>query len=230
MSIFTSTAVTSSQSPSNFEDWVVFTATVTAASSMVPGPTGSVNFYDGGNLFGNVTLMGLTGNKGQAQIQIASLTAGIHSITAVYSGDSNFTGSTSPAFSQQVNTVSIVGGTIPGLALTASYSPMGDSSLPPQATFFIVPSSALAGQTVNLVWDTANVAYVRITGDNHVDYQTPPPPGSVSGFDTGFVNASGTGVYVVGNGFTASITLTLTAYNSSFVSLGLTSSATLTIT
>lgn len=117
-----------------------------------------------------------------------------------------------------------------GFSLTASYSPTGDALLAPQASFVAVPSLAAPSQTVNLVYTTLNVAYVRITGNNFVDYQTPPTPGSVSGFDTGFISTSGSGLYTLAHGFTATILLTLTAYDSSFVPLGLTPTVTIMVT
>jgi len=117
-----------------------------------------------------------------------------------------------------------------GFALIASYSTSGDALLAPQASFVAVPSLASSGEPINLVYTTLNVAYVRITGNNHIDYQTPPTPGSVSGFDTGFISSSGSGLYTLPAGFTATILLTLTAYNSSFVSLGLTPTATIMVT
>lgn len=117
-----------------------------------------------------------------------------------------------------------------GFSLIASYSSSGDALLPPQASIVAVPSLAAPGQTINLVFTTLNVSFVRITGNNHVDYQTPPPPGSLTGFDTGFLNASGSGLYTIPAGFTVGILLTLTAYDSTHTSLGLTPTVTISIT
>ena len=49
--------------------------------------------------------MGGVDGSGQATFNTSSLALGGHSITAVYSGDSNFTGSTSTALSQTVVSV-----------------------------------------------------------------------------------------------------------------------------
>jgi hypothetical protein len=117
-----------------------------------------------------------------------------------------------------------------GFALTASFSPTGDALLPPQASFVAVPTLVTPHQPLTLVFTTLNVAYVRITGNNLVDYQHPPTPGSLTGFDTGFISTSGTGLYPISAGFTATILLTLTAYDSSFVSLGLTPTQTIMVT
>ena len=73
--------VTSSLNPSVYGQAVSFTATVTGAS-----PTGSVQFNIDSSAFGSpVTLASGTATSGT----IATLTAGPHTVTAVYSGDTN---------------------------------------------------------------------------------------------------------------------------------------------
>jgi hypothetical protein len=92
----TTTAVVSSVNPSTVGQSVTFTATVTGSS-----PTGSVQFKDGASNLGvPVTLSG-----GSAALTTAALTAGTHSITAVYGGDANNLGSTSPVLSQGVGSL-----------------------------------------------------------------------------------------------------------------------------
>jgi hypothetical protein len=54
---------------------------------------------DGATELGTGTL----NSSKKATLAIASLAEGTHSITAVYSGDSNFDGNTSAALSQKVN-------------------------------------------------------------------------------------------------------------------------------
>jgi len=90
----TTTSLTSSLNPSTSGQSVTFTATVTGSS-----PTGTVQFKDGvSNLGSAVPLAG-----GTASFTTSSLTSGGHSITAVYSGDSNNTTSTSAPLAQTVN-------------------------------------------------------------------------------------------------------------------------------
>jgi hypothetical protein len=94
----TTTTLLSSLNPSNVGDNVIFTATVNGT-----GPTGKVNFTDGGNaLCSNVSLTG-GGNSPTAQCGTAALSAGLHSIVASYSGDANNAASQSTALQQQVN-------------------------------------------------------------------------------------------------------------------------------
>jgi autotransporter-associated beta strand protein len=93
----TSTALSSSANPSVFGQSATFTATVTSGSAGTP--TGSVTFYDGGISLGTTTLNG----SAIASLSVSTLNVGSHSITAVYSGDSDFTTSTSSATNQTVN-------------------------------------------------------------------------------------------------------------------------------
>ena len=92
----TSTVVTSGSSSSIYGQSVTFTATVTPASGS--RPTGRVQFQiDGGNVGSPVTLSG-----GAATYSISTLAVGSHSVVAVYSGDGNFSGSSSPTLPQTV--------------------------------------------------------------------------------------------------------------------------------
>jgi hypothetical protein len=120
---------------------------------------------------------------------------------------------------------------LPGFALIASYSSQGDAALAPQATLYAVPANTHAHVPINLLWDTLNVSFVGISGNNGVDYQSPPPPGSFAGFNTGLLSTTGSGLYIVNQGFTATITLTLQAYDAlQNPILGLTSTVVITIT
>jgi uncharacterized repeat protein (TIGR01451 family) len=96
----TTTAVTSSVHPSNLNQSVTFTATVTSAAGT---PTGTVQFKDNGTDLGSpVALNG----SGVATFSTSTLVAGVHVISALYSGDANFLTSTGTlAVSQQVGSV-----------------------------------------------------------------------------------------------------------------------------
>src|SRR5205807_1006948 len=88
----TTTAVVSSANPSLSGQSVTFTATVTPGTA-----TGAVTFFDGGNNIGGGVLSG-----GVATLSTSSLVLGNHTITAVYAGDANDLGSTSPVLVQAV--------------------------------------------------------------------------------------------------------------------------------
>ena len=140
---------------------VTFTA---AIASAIGTPTGSVSFFDGTTLLGAGNLL-----NGSATFTTASLAAGTHAVTAVYSGDANFASITSTPVAEVVQdftlgiassggsggatqTVSPGGtaayplvlgptvGTIFPSAITLSVS-----GLPPGATATIMPQTIPAG-------------------------------------------------------------------------------------
>jgi len=87
----TATTVLSSVNPSDLGQNVSFTATVTGGFGT---PTGVIQFTDGaGNLGSPVTCVASGANTCTAHVSTATLTSGTHSISATYSGDSTFLGS-----------------------------------------------------------------------------------------------------------------------------------------
>jgi hypothetical protein len=104
----TTTTVTSSTNPSGYGTSVTFTANVARASGGGT-PSGTVTFKDGAATLGTGTLANCTPNVAGNQCATFTnsaapwLSATTHSITAVYGGDSNFSGSTSSTLSQVVN-------------------------------------------------------------------------------------------------------------------------------
>jgi len=92
----TSVTLTSSANPSASGSLVTFTATVSPSTA-----TGTVTFIDGSTTLGPATISG-----GVATYGTSALSAGSHSITAAYGGDSNDSGSTSSVFSQTVQSSS----------------------------------------------------------------------------------------------------------------------------
>jgi probable HAF family extracellular repeat protein len=90
------TTLKSSLNPSTFGQSVTLTATV---SGQLGGlATGMVTLRNGSTSLGSATLSG-----GSAVLATTALPVGTDSITAVYSGDTNFYGSTSNTLSQVVN-------------------------------------------------------------------------------------------------------------------------------
>lgn len=95
-SLPTSTVLGSSQNPLNAGQSVTFTAIVSGTS-----PTGSVDFQDGAVTMGCDTQT-VDPTSGVATCTTSSLTAGSHSITATYGGDTNNQGSGSSTVTQIV--------------------------------------------------------------------------------------------------------------------------------
>jgi prepilin-type N-terminal cleavage/methylation domain-containing protein len=121
----TSVNLTSSLNPSAFSQSVTFTATVNSVPSAAA--TGTVIFKDGGTTLGTGTVA-----TGSTTFIISSLSAGSHTVTAVYSGDSNFNTSTSSSLTQIVNkagtTVNLISSQNPSssgqsITFTASITP-----------------------------------------------------------------------------------------------------------
>jgi hypothetical protein len=95
--IATSVSLTASPNPSNTDQSVTLTATMTSPSA-TPAPTGQVFFLDGSTALGTAPV---SGNK--ATLTTTFTTAGAHSLTAKYSGDAYYQGSTSAVYTQTVN-------------------------------------------------------------------------------------------------------------------------------
>lgn len=89
----TTTSLTSSLNPANAGQQITYTATVVPAQA-----TGSVEFMDGGNSLGTVTLL-----NGSASLSVTAAGSGAHSITASYSGDSQNQSSVSAVLSETMN-------------------------------------------------------------------------------------------------------------------------------
>jgi hypothetical protein len=101
------TVLASDINPSCLNTNITLTATVSPAIA-----TGSVEFFDGVVSLGIATLSG-----GIASISLSSLTAGSHTLTAVYSGDIDYETSTSPALTQLINAaIPSTPGTISGIS------------------------------------------------------------------------------------------------------------------
>jgi len=108
----TSTNLTSSINPAIVGQAVVFAAALAVNSPATGAPTGTITFMDGQNTLGSTAV-----KAGQAAISLSNLAGGAHSISAVYSGDGNFLGSTSSAVNEVIN--------IPDFSLTVT-SPSGN--------------------------------------------------------------------------------------------------------
>lgn len=94
-----SVALSSSEPFASPGDSVSFSAKVVQASGTTT-PTGSVTFYDGNSALGTSTL----DSSGNATFSSSSLNTGTYSITALYSGDTNYASAASSALTQTVRT------------------------------------------------------------------------------------------------------------------------------
>jgi len=128
---------------------VTLTATVAGTGG---SPTGTVTFNDGTTALGAPVAIN---GSGIATLATSSLTAGNHSLTAFYSGDSNFAESTSSVLTQIVDppnfilpsAISLSAGTVaPGKQLTATVTVAAGGSFTGTVTVAcaITPASANA--------------------------------------------------------------------------------------
>jgi hypothetical protein len=182
-----STAVTllSSLNPSTAGQTVTFTATVAAVSPGAGTPTGSVTFFNGTSSIGSGTLSG-----GVASVSTASLPVGSDSITAVYSGDVNFTTQTSAALTQTVNNPQ------QGATTTVLTSSQNPSVYGQSVTFTaqVTSGSGTPGGTVTFMNGSAVLATKTLSG-------------GFASFTTSTLAAGSysiTAVYPGGGGFTGS--------------------------
>ena len=131
----TSTAITASPNPAATGANVTLTATVTSQTAGTI--TGTVTFLDGANSIGT----GSVGANGVATLQTSSLSAGTHSVTAMYGGDANFLTSTSSAVSLVINAAA------PAFNLAiVPESLTVTRSAPAMATITVTPLNGFTGQ------------------------------------------------------------------------------------
>jgi hypothetical protein len=89
--------VISSANPSNNLFPITFTVTITPTSQQTPIPTGSISFYESTLLLATIPL-----NAGNISWETSILAVGNHTLTLVYSGDSNYAKNTI-YYSQVIN-------------------------------------------------------------------------------------------------------------------------------
>lgn len=186
----------SSGTPSVYGSSVTFTATVTGTSPNVP--SGTVSFsVDGNPLPQNpITVSGMLGNDhistGSVVVSdVTVLTIGSHSVTASYSGDSNYNTSTSSAFSQQVSklpsTISVASSSADAplgvnVVFTATVTGLSPYASPTQTVTFFVdgvqfgppvglspgPNSTATASSNSISWNIhgSHQVYAIYSGDS----------------------------------------------------------------
>jgi hypothetical protein len=132
---------TSSPNPSAVGQSVTFTATVKGSINTTTTPTGSVTFYDGNTSLGKVTM-----TAGSASLSTSTLTTGSHTITASYSGDTNFFAHTGAPITQSVQSGPLV--TLSPTSLTFASQTVGTVS-PPQT--IILSNSGVSTLIINSI-------------------------------------------------------------------------------
>jgi len=134
----TTLALVSSQPTSTYGGSVTLAATITpGVATTAPSPTGTVSFTDGANVLGSSQL-----NAGTASFSTSALSAGSHTISATFSGDSNYSGN-SGSLTQLVNKAT------PTVALAAQPNPIV-SGQPAVLTATVSSSAGVPTGTVTI--------------------------------------------------------------------------------
>jgi len=170
----TNTDLTSDINPTFYGQPVTFTATVSANTPGAGTPTGTVQFQEDGTALGAPQPL----SNGVATLTTSSLSVGSHRILAVYSGDSNFTDSTSGALTQQVTkaevSTSVTSSQNPStfgqsVMFTAKVSPVAPGAGTPTGTVtFYDGSTALDTETLAPGSSTVTFTTSSLSGGSHV--------------------------------------------------------------
>jgi len=226
--------VAASPNPSTYGDNVTFTATV-APNGVLSNPTGSVTFTDGSTTLGSASLSGSA--PFTATFTTSLLSAGSHSITATFGGDSIFDVSPSTPISVTVNPAPLTvtadnasrlygapnppfTGSIVGIKngdnITATYATTATQSSPvgtyPIVPTLVDPDSKLGNYTVtsNNGTLTINPAPLTILANDATKILNAPNPAFTASYK-GFVLGEDPSV------LTGVLSCTTTAVTNSFV-------------
>lgn len=164
--IATTLNLVSSLNPSELGQPVSFTATIVAAGAL----SGTITFKEGATVLGTATVISKVGS-----FTTSSLAIGTHLITATYSGDASFAGSTSNTVSQVVNkattTLTLGGNPNPsalGQAVTfaASVTAAPAAGIPTGTVSFFDGGGALG--TVPVANGLASISVSTLTVGSHL--------------------------------------------------------------
>lgn len=163
----TSTALVSDSPTAVFGQPITYTATVSVTAPGAGAPTGTIVFKDGANVIGTEPVGPGTGE--QASITVSNLTVGQHAISATYSGDDSFNGSTksvAQTVTRAQTTLTLASSANPaqngeGIQYTATVAPVAPGAgVPTGNVRFFVNGANLGGNypLVNGVVSSPNFA------------------------------------------------------------------------
>jgi hypothetical protein len=153
-------SLTASANPAFTSNPVTYTAALSIPASAPSAPTGTVTFLDGTTPIGSGVV-----TASMATLTISAPATGSHSITAIYSGDTNYTAAASLTLTEIIQDFTIA--LLPGAAGTVTAPPAG------QADYQLV-ITPLGGVTL------PSAVNLTLTG---------LPPGMTSTFSTNVVTA-----------------------------------------
>ena len=193
-----STTVLSSNDTSPLGAAVTFTATI-SSSSTDGTPTGTVTFLDGTTDIGSAAVVS-SGGENTAAFTTSTLTSGVHSITASYSGDASFAASTSSPISQTITETTTT-------TLVASNSTVNSGAI---ATFTATvapatPGGAVPTGTVDFTQDGNDLGDITLNGTGVATFGTASLP---AGQDPITASYSGDDAYAPSDSNTVTETIT----------------------
>ncbi|HEX4145463.1 MAG TPA: fibronectin type III domain-containing protein [Pirellulales bacterium] len=141
-----STTISADPDPVSAGQSVTFTALVTPGAGATATPTGTVVFEVDGVVVGSGALSGVVGLD-DATSGPLTLAAGSHTVTAVYSGDSNFNGNVSPSIYPVVVSATYGTPVVTGATTTAENAPISGIVIAPAAGDSTVTSFQITGIT-----------------------------------------------------------------------------------
>jgi sugar lactone lactonase YvrE len=151
---------------------LTLSASVTAPSASSPSAAGTVSFFDGTTLLTTVTV----DNNGQASYSTTSLTAGVHSLIATYSGSTNYGSGTVTisvtvgAASQTISFTGLPSNATFGSAGPYTLSATASSGLP--VAFSVSGPGSITGNTLTITG--AGTVYVAANQAGNSNYAAAP--------------------------------------------------------
>jgi len=166
----TDTSVVINHNPSVFGQSVTFTATITAHAPGSGTPTGTVDFYADGTLFAAVLLSGGIVTASSSSLSVAS-----HTITAIYSGDTNFTTSSNSIMqvvNQAATSSAVASAANPSVfgqpvTFTATVSAASPGAGTPTGTVTFMEGASTLG-TVSLSGGSASISTAGLSVSTHL--------------------------------------------------------------
>jgi hypothetical protein len=141
----TTTVLTASPNPAPVGQRIALVATVSPAPT---GAAGTVNFYDG------TALLGTSGmnSTGVATLTTSKLPVGANHLTAVYSGNTEFAASNSPALTETVSSS-------PTFTVTAPQTVTLDANTPTNVTITVTPVGGAYNEAVTMSYSGLPAGY-----------------------------------------------------------------------
>ena len=175
----TSTSVAATAATAVFGQSVTFTATVLPGA---PGrlSMGTATFYDRSTVLGSAPVV-TSGGVTSATFTTASLADGVHSVSAVYSGDLDFIGSASPVFSTVV-----AGDGTPGYSGDGGLATAAALSGPTGVAFDAAGDLFIADSNNNVIRELkTDGTIVTVAGNGTAGYSGDGGPATAAALDLG---------------------------------------------